>query len=119
MDEGSFVPDETMINLVGHEIESASNNNYLLDGIYLKIKIHNYTDYLIVTNFIVIKFYPGFPRTLAQAQKLQQIHPVNLVLSLIVPHSVIIKRVKNRWVHMPSGRVYNIGFNDPKVPVNQ
>lgn len=22
----------------------------------------------------------------------------------------------SRWIHQPSGRVYNVGFNDPKVP---
>ncbi|XP_063976744.1 GTP:AMP phosphotransferase AK3, mitochondrial isoform X2 [Diachasmimorpha longicaudata] len=57
----------------------------------------------------------GFPRTVTQAQKLQQLHPMNHVLNLVVPHSIIIERVKNRWVHLPSGRVYNVGFNDPKV----
>lgn len=89
MDEGGLVPDDTIISLVTHEIESTLNKNYLLDG---------------------------FPRTLAQAEKLQKIQPANLVLNLIVPHSVIIDRIKSRWVHMPSGRVYNTGFNDPKVP---
>ncbi|XP_044581551.1 GTP:AMP phosphotransferase AK3, mitochondrial isoform X1 [Cotesia glomerata] len=58
----------------------------------------------------------GFPRTIEQAKKLQEKFPVNLVLNLIVPHEVIIERVRNRWVHLSSGRVYNIGFNDPKVP---
>ncbi|XP_035739830.1 GTP:AMP phosphotransferase AK3, mitochondrial-like isoform X2 [Vespa mandarinia] len=63
-----------------------------------------------------VKNNTGFPRTLTQAEKLQRIQPANLVLNLIVPTSVILNRVKNRWVHLPSGRIYNIGFNDPKVP---
>ena len=25
-------------------------------------------------------------------------------------------RLTSRWTHAPSGRVYNTGFNDPKVP---
>lgn len=88
MDEGSFVPDETMISLIGHELKLAGDKNILLDG---------------------------FPRTVAQAEKLQQQFKVNIVLNLIVPHSIIIDRVKNRWVHLSSGRVYNVGFNDPKI----
>lgn len=59
----------------------------------------------------------GFPRTLAQAEQLQKLHPITVVLNLVVPTSVILDRVKSRWVHLPSGRVYNIGFNDPRVPV--
>ncbi|XP_033220227.1 GTP:AMP phosphotransferase AK3, mitochondrial isoform X1 [Belonocnema kinseyi] len=89
LDSGSLVPDDVMISLISKEIESVGNQNWLLDG---------------------------FPRTLEQAEKLQKVHPVSLVLNLIVPHSVILERVKSRWIHLPSGRVYNIGFNDPKVP---
>ncbi|XP_014609014.1 PREDICTED: GTP:AMP phosphotransferase AK3, mitochondrial isoform X1 [Polistes canadensis] len=89
LDGGSFVPDETMISLIGKEIETIGDCNWLLDG---------------------------FPRTLTQAEMLQRIQPVNLVLNLDVPTSVILDRVKNRWIHLPSGRVYNLGFNDPKVP---
>lgn len=32
MDSGSFVPDETMISLIGKEIESTESPNWLLDG---------------------------------------------------------------------------------------
>lgn len=89
MDSGSFVPDDTMIALIGEEIESVTDQNWLLDG---------------------------FPRTLTQAERLQKLQPINLVLNLVVPTYVILDRVKNRWVHLSSGRVYNIGFNDPRVP---
>lgn len=89
LDSGSFVPDDIMIALIGKEIESVKDTNWLLDG---------------------------FPRTLTQAERLQKVHAVNLVLNLVVPTSVILDRVKNRWIHVPSGRVYNLGFNDPKVP---
>lgn len=86
---GKFVPDDVMISMINKEIEAVGDKNWLLDG---------------------------FPRTLQQAEKLQKAHSVNLVLYLDVPVSVILNRVKNRWVHLPSGRVYNIGFNSPKVP---
>ena len=33
-----------------------------------------------------------------------------------MPIDVIIDRIKDRWIHPASGRTYNIGFNEPKVP---
>jgi len=35
---------------------------------------------------------------------------------LDTPASVIIDRITNRWIHAPSGRVYNTTFNPPKSP---
>lgn len=58
----------------------------------------------------------GYPRTLGQAEKLSKDVDVNLVINLVVPFNVIVDRLKSRWIHLPSGRVYNIGFNDPKKP---
>jgi len=57
----------------------------------------------------------GFPRTLGQAEALQRETPVNLVLHLDVPFQTIVDRVKDRWVHPQSGRIYNALFNPPKV----
>jgi adenylate kinase len=58
----------------------------------------------------------GFPRTHAQATQLDTLLPINFVVSLKTPFSVIIERIAGRWVHAPSGRVYNTTFNAPKVP---
>lgn len=58
----------------------------------------------------------GFPRTYAQAQTLWELQKIDCVINLIVPYDIIIDRVKKRWVHMASGRVYNLDFNPPKVP---
>ncbi|KAL8850694.1 MAG: hypothetical protein Q9221_004342 [Calogaya cf. arnoldii] len=58
----------------------------------------------------------GFPRTATQASRLDSLIPVNLVVSLITPVNIILSRIASRWVHAPSGRVYNIDFNAPKVP---
>lgn len=57
----------------------------------------------------------GFPRTATQAEKLDDIVPINLAVSLTTPLEVIIGRISGRWVHEPSGRVYNTTFNAPKV----
>ncbi|KAI5631210.1 adenylate kinase domain-containing protein [Phthorimaea operculella] len=88
MTEGKLVPDEVMIKFMLTEMKNVGNKPWLLDG---------------------------FPRTVAQANALWKVQPVDVVLNLVVPFDVIIDRVKNRWVHLPSGRVYNIGFNTPKV----
>lgn len=88
INEGKLVPDDVMIKFMTSELKKVGSKAWLLDG---------------------------FPRTVAQANALWQVQPVDVVLNLVVPFEVIIDRVKNRWVHLPSGRVYNIGFNTPKV----
>lgn len=88
LNEGKLVPDDVIIKFMITELKKVENKPWLLDG---------------------------FPRTVAQADALWKVQPVDVVLNLVVPFDVIIDRVKNRWVHLPSGRVYNIGFNTPKV----
>ena len=58
----------------------------------------------------------GFPRTRNQAERLDEIVPINLAVWLKTPLEVILERISGRWVHEPSGRVYNDSFNPPKVP---
>lgn len=41
---------------------------------------------------------------------------MNLVFQLVTPADVVVQRMANRWTHLPSGRIYNVGFNDPKTP---
>ena len=57
----------------------------------------------------------GFPRTAGQATQLDNLIPINLVVSLRTPAEVIIERIAGRWIHEPSGRVYNTTFNAPKI----
>ena len=57
----------------------------------------------------------GFPRTAAQAEILDRIVPINLVVSIKTPFEVVMERIAGRWVHEPSGRVYNTSFNAPRV----
>ncbi|XP_063393710.1 GTP:AMP phosphotransferase AK3, mitochondrial [Cydia fagiglandana] len=87
LNEGKLVPDDLIIKFMITELKKVETKPWLLDG---------------------------FPRTVAQANALWKTQPVDVVLNLVVPFDVIIDRVKNRWVHLPSGRVYNIGFNTPK-----
>ena len=57
----------------------------------------------------------GFPRTASQADTLDGLIPINLVVAIKTPFDVIMERISGRWVHAPSGRVYNTTFNAPRV----
>ncbi|KAI0473651.1 adenylate kinase [Xylariaceae sp. FL0804] len=58
----------------------------------------------------------GFPRTRAQARRLDAIVPINWAVSIRTPVEELLRRVAGRWLHEPSGRVYNTAFNAPRVP---
>ncbi|KAF1586005.1 Adenylate kinase 4, mitochondrial, partial [Eudyptes moseleyi] len=57
----------------------------------------------------------GFPRTLGQAEALDRICKLDLVISLNIPFETLKDRLSARWVHPASGRVYNMDFNPPHV----
>lgn len=57
----------------------------------------------------------GFPRTAPQAAQLADLLPINMVIHIHTPTEIILDRICNRWVHAPTGRVYNTTFNAPKV----
>ncbi|NWZ27108.1 KAD4 kinase, partial [Asarcornis scutulata] len=57
----------------------------------------------------------GFPRTLGQAEALDRICELDLVISLNIPFETLKDRLSARWIHPASGRVYNMEFNPPHV----
>ena len=60
--------------------------------------------------------FDGFPRTIPQAEALNTSGvPIDIVLQIHVPDDEIIDRMSGRRVHLPSGRVYHIRYNPPKV----
>ncbi|KAI9341042.1 adenylate kinase-domain-containing protein [Pilaira anomala] len=92
--DGKLVPDNLLISLIDNELFQVGNTNWLLDG---------------------------FPRTIKQAEALDAslkkiMQPLNLVINLQVPEDVILQRIMDRWIHIPSGRVYNLSYNPPLVP---
>lgn len=60
----------------------------------------------------------GFPRTLGQALALNNLYQLDLVISLNIPYETLKERLSDRWIHPASGRVYNMGFNPPRVQVS-
>lgn len=90
MDSGQLVPDEVIIQLA-------------LDRILEKDCEHGF-------------IFDGFPRTLAQAHALQQ-HQVAIehVIEIQVADEAIIQRLSGRRIHLPSGRIYHVDFDPPKI----
>jgi adenylate kinase len=91
--QGNLLPDDVMLKVVASKLESLNNKHWILDG---------------------------FPRTLGQGKLLDahlqiQNAPLSLVINLDVADNVILNRISDRWVHLPSGRVYNMSYNRPKV----
>lgn len=85
---GALVPDDVMVGLIDAELDRLGGKSWLLDG---------------------------FPRNDTQAQSLaSKGHHPDVVLLLDIPDEVIIERIKHRWVHVSSGRVYHTLYNPPQ-----
>ena len=91
MDAGNLVSDELIIELVKERISQEDcKNGFLFDG---------------------------FPRTIPQAEALQENNvDINGVIELVVSDEEIIKRMSGRRIHLASGRTYHVDFNPPKKP---
>ena len=108
MKSGSLVPDDMILRLILAELKSKS-------WVPSQSSISDAAPALPSDAPSASFILDGFPRTSSQASKLDNLVPVNLVVSLVTPVSIILSRIADRWVHAPSGRVYNLGFNKPKV----
>lgn len=93
MARGKLLPDDVVLKVVASKLDRIQPKHWILDG---------------------------FPRTLGQG-KLLDVHlkkqniPITLVVNLDVPDDVILSRISDRWIHLPSGRVYNMSYNRPRV----
>ena len=60
--------------------------------------------------------FDGFPRTIPQAQAMEDAGiPIDVVIEIDVADEEIVKRLGGRRVHPNSGRVYHVIFNPPKT----
>lgn len=107
MRTGELVPDSIILNVISSELKA---RGWLSEH---PINSSSSQRTLSPTASFILD---GFPRTVAQARKLDTFVPINFVVQLVTPPSVILSRVANRWIHAPSGRIYNIDFNAPRVP---
>ena len=90
MDSGALVSDAIIIELVRDRIERTDcANGFLFDG---------------------------FPRTIPQAEALEEAGvAIDRVVEIVVPDEEIVRRMSGRRVHAASGRVYHVTFNPPRV----
>lgn len=60
--------------------------------------------------------FDGFPRTIPQAQAMEDAGiSIDVVIEIDVADEEIVKRLSGRRVHLDSGRVYHVIFNPPKI----
>jgi adenylate kinase len=58
----------------------------------------------------------GFPRTIPQAEALEQLTPLDLVVSFDIPPAEIINRLGQRWICPTCQCVYNLTSQPPREP---
>jgi adenylate kinase len=91
MDDGGLVGDDIMIGLVDERLAKpdASTRGYILDG---------------------------FPRTVAQAEALDEItaeRPIHVVIDLDVPREIVLERISSRRVCRDCGTNYTARNDEP------
>jgi adenylate kinase len=91
MDRGDLVPDDLIIRMMEHELQNPAE--VILDG---------------------------FPRTVPQAQALDELlarkERSAVAVLFDVDFGVLTERLTGRWTHPVSGRTYHTLFNPPSVP---
>jgi adenylate kinase len=114
MKTGGLLSDSIMVNLIVGELARrgwVERKGNLVSGIGVGLGGRHSSD-SPGSSFLL----DGFPRTEAQAKALEKEVDVNFVVNLDVPKEVILQRISERWVHEPSGRIYNTSYDPPKVP---
>jgi adenylate kinase len=90
VERGLLVPDEIVIEVVKNVLQKPEcKKGFILDG---------------------------FPRTVKQAEELDKITTLDLVLLFEAPLQVIIERVSGRLICPNCGAIYNISWKPPKKP---
>ena len=89
VEKGLLVPDDIVIDVLKQRLnEVPKGKGFILDG---------------------------YPRTVAQAETLEGIAKIDVILLQMVPDWIIIERLSSRRICKNCGAVYNIRFLKPKV----
>ena len=90
VERGELVPDEIIVEMVKRRLSMEDcRKGFILDG---------------------------FPRTLKQAEELDRITRLDLVLNFVAPDEVIIERVSGRRICRRCGAIYHVKYIPPKIP---
>jgi len=84
MDAGELVPDEVIIGLIAERLEADDAVRGVL--------------------------FDGYPRTIAQAESLENVAKVSNVISIEVPDDEIVERIVGRRMDPKTGDIYHIKF---------
>ncbi|MCP4848550.1 MAG: adenylate kinase [Verrucomicrobiaceae bacterium] len=87
MDAGLLVPDSIIIGLISERLSNDDASNGVL--------------------------FDGFPRTIHQAEALEEIVSVTSVISIEVPDESIIERIVGRRMDPETGEIYHVKFKPP------
>ncbi|CAD6267938.1 unnamed protein product [Miscanthus lutarioriparius] len=93
MDKGELVSDDLVVGIIDEAMKKPScQKGFILDG---------------------------FPRTVTQAQKLDEMLAkqganVDKVLNFAIDDAILEERITGRWIHSASGRTYHTKFAPPK-----
>ena len=89
MDKGELVPDESTMEILKTRLKQKDAKNFLLDG---------------------------FPRTISQAEALEKITKIDLVVNFYASEKVIMQRLTNRRICRKCGAIFNLVNKKPKKP---
>ena len=88
MDKGDLVPDDVTLEMLRQRIgQDDAKKGFILDG---------------------------FPRTIPQAEALDKITGMDVVINLVVPDEVVIARLSSRRQCRKCSKIYNVLFLKPK-----
>ncbi len=86
---GELVPDSVTVEMVRERFQQRdTENGFILDG---------------------------FPRTIAQADALEQMKQIEHVVNFQLDRQLIVKRLSGRRVCKSTGKIYHVIYNPPKV----
>lgn len=86
MNRGDLVPDELIMNMIKGRLDEKAG--FILDG---------------------------FPRTVGQAEALQEIVSIDVAINIELSRDEVIRRLSSRRVCRKCGKIYNLLYNPPKV----
>jgi adenylate kinase len=89
LDAGRLGPDDLIVQMISERVSQPDcGNGYLLDG---------------------------FPRTMGQAEELEKMTDIDLVLNIVVDFEVLVERAVGRRICPKDSSVYHVKFNPSKT----